>query len=153
MQVTNGADVMATGNSQSFYVQLPEKQDGCGEIGSDVLVEEVATRRQTSLHVANGEQQVKRQADRAARNRESSRRAREKAKTRFRNLELDNYNLRETVRNLRMQNDYLHAQLEHNSAVQQSCQNCRCKTTALQASLHHQQPPPRSTVPNTSARS
>lgn len=83
----------------------------------------------------------RRQAERAARNRESSRRAREKAKHRFRTLEMDNFNLRETVRTLRMQNEYLHAQFERLASIQQACHICRYKTVAIPP------PPPRTQSP------
>lgn len=79
----------------------------------------------------NQEMYQKRQAERAARNRESSRRAREKAKHRFRSLELDNFNLRETVRQLRMQNELLQGQYERISVIQQSCHVCRYKSSAV----------------------
>lgn len=84
----------------------------------------------------------RRQAERAARNRESSRRAREKAKHRFRTLEMDNFNLRETVRTLRMQNEYLHAQFERLASIQQGCHICRYKTVAIPPP-----PPPRAQSP------
>lgn len=87
----------------------------------------------------------KRQAERAARNRESSRRAREKAKHRFRTLEMDNFNLRETVRTLRMQNEYLQAQFERLASIQQGCHICRYKTVVVSPPL----PPNDSSQPGT----
>lgn len=76
----------------------------------------------------------KRQADRAARNRESSRRAREKAKNRFRMLENDNRALQEMERRLRTQNDHLIAQLNRAQVMQQSCPMCKYNAAMAQQS-------------------
>lgn len=84
---------------------------------------------------ANEESNLKRQADRAARNRESSRRAREKAKSRLRSLEADNMALRDMVRRFKMQNDHLLTQLDRASVMQQSCTMCR-----YNAAMAQQQP-------------
>lgn len=74
----------------------------------------------------------KRQADRAARNRESSRRAREKAKNRFRALETDNMALRDMVQRLRMHNEHLITQLDRVTIMQQSCTMCRYNAAMAQ---------------------
>lgn len=81
----------------------------------------------------------KRQADRAARNRESSRRAREKAKKKFRALERDNINLHELVRELRLQNQHLVAQVDRLQLMQQSCPVCKFTTMAHHQQQHRQQ--------------
>lgn len=69
------------------------------------------------------ESQEKRIADRAARNRESSRRAREKAKLRLRSLEDDKRSLLEMIHHLKMQNEDLYAQLSART-LQQTCSKC-----------------------------
>lgn len=74
----------------------------------------------------------KRQADRAARNRESSRRAREKAKNKFRALERENVNLKELVQALKIQNQHLMAQSERLRLMQQSCPMCKYANMAHQ---------------------
>lgn len=63
----------------------------------------------------------KRMADRAARNRESSRRAREKAKQRLRALETHNRSLLDMVQHIRLQNEQLYSQLQRARAIQQNC--------------------------------
>jgi len=66
----------------------------------------------------------KRMADRAARNRESSRRAREKAKQRLRMLESQNRMLLETLQNFKIENQELHYQLNRTQSIQQNCSMC-----------------------------
>lgn len=80
----------------------------------------------------------KRQADRAARNRESSRRAREKAKTKVKNLESDNMGLNEMVRRLQVENAHLLSQLERANVLQQSCTVCRYHAALSQQHQHQQ---------------
>ncbi len=69
----------------------------------------------------------KRMADRAARNRESSRRAREKAKQRLRALENQNRSLLDMVQHFKLQNEQLYSQLHRAQAIQQ---NCMCSFNA-----------------------
>lgn len=66
----------------------------------------------------------KRMADRAARNRESSRRAREKAKQRLRALENQNHSLLDMVQYFRSQNEALFSQLHRARTMQQNCSMC-----------------------------
>lgn len=74
----------------------------------------------------------KRQADRAARNRESSRRAREKAKHRVRSLESENMELRAKLGQFKMQNEHLISQLYRSQAMQQACTMCRFNAALVQ---------------------
>lgn len=66
----------------------------------------------------------KRLADRAARNRESSRRAREKAKQRLRALENQNRSLLDLVQRYKMENEELYSQLHRARTLQQGCSMC-----------------------------
>lgn len=72
----------------------------------------------------------KRLEERAARNRESSRRAREKVKTRLRTMEEEIENLRDLVRTLRRRDEYMRAQCEQAVTLRQACEVCRLKPVA-----------------------
>lgn len=85
----------------------------------------------------------KRQADRAARNRESSRRTREKAKIKFKALESDNITLRDMVRSMTVQNEHLLAQLNRAHVMQQSCPMCKYNDAMDQQPLCAFPPSPR----------
>lgn len=73
------------------------------------------------IKVISEEIQRKRQLDRAARNRESSRRAREKAKRRFRQMEIENIHLHQVIQALQIQNKQLQQQLNSNIRIKTNC--------------------------------
>lgn len=105
---------------------LRPKRECCTVPSSPIKSDDGSTPTASQTHAESHEQ---RQADRAARNRESSRRAREKAKNRFRSLEKENLKLREALCHLKMQNDHLRIQLDHSRAIQDACARCRYSTT------------------------
>lgn len=78
------------------------------------------------IKVVSEEIQRKRQLDRAARNRESSRRAREKAKRRFRQMEIENIHLHQVIQALQIQNKQLHQQLNSNIRLKTNCGSEKC---------------------------
>lgn len=73
------------------------------------------------IKVLSEEIQRKRQLDRAARNRESSRRAREKAKRRFTQMEIENMHLHQVIQTLQIQNKQLQQQLNSNIRIKTNC--------------------------------
>lgn len=119
--------------NKSLPVHIPTSPlstDGLSSVASPECVlktEDVNSSSKTDAGLTQ-----KRQTDRAARNRESSRRAREKAKNRFRALENDNIVLREMVRRMRIQNESLITQVDRANDLQQSCTMCRYNTAMSQ---------------------